>query len=218
MLFKCHLSNKSARTEALPWAGQEQEKSVDAQWPNQLMESQRFTRAAVYVVGYINECRGTGQTGTRASRGWSYYAATTRGMFQSVSSLSLSEGEAGMRTLANIRQDSVWILLSTLRCGRTVGLDWNSWVAHLQSSERFCPGCESLRQVINRGQRDTHSISADEHCGISPFALVEAGVVHNPLSGQCKWLERNKTNALDYMQRSRMLSKYKMYSTKLKVA
>lgn len=35
---------------------------------------------------------------------------------------------------------------------------------------------------------DTHSIGTDEDSSICSLALVKAGVVHNPLSGQCERL------------------------------
>lgn len=41
---------------------------------------------------------------------------------------------------------------------------------------------------------DTHSIGPDEDSSIRPLALVKAGVVHNPLSGQCERLKGSKKN------------------------
>ncbi len=136
----------------------------------------------------------------------SYCATTTRGTRQSVSTLSLSlrgSLEWGHWQTSKKTLYDKWICC---RCGRIVGFNGNSWVANLQGHDIFCPGCESSRllKAINDSDRgrqrdrqkwDTHSISTNEHSSVSPFALVEAGVVHNPLSGQCKRLER-KTNAL----------------------
>lgn len=154
----------------------------------------------------MNECSGTGQTGIRASQGHSYCATTKRGDYQSVSTLSLSlrgSPEWGHWQTSEKTLYDKWICC---RCGRIVGFNGNSRVANLKGHDRFHPGCESSRpeKAINDGDRgrqrdrqkwDTHSISTNEHSSVSPFALVEAGVVHNPLSGQCKRLER-KTNAL----------------------
>lgn len=154
----------------------------------------------------MNECIGTGQTGMQASQGRSYCAATTRGCTsQSAVCRPLWGGgwneDAGkhprrLHTTYEFAVDAVM---------------WEDcwfwfWVANLQVHDRFRPGHESLRQakVINaRGRQkdrkrwDTHSISTDEHSSISPFALVKAGVVNNPLSGQCKRLEtKNKSITL----------------------
>lgn len=41
---------------------------------------------------------------------------------------------------------------------------------------------------------DTHGVGTEEDSGIRPLALVKAGVVHNPLSGQCERLEGSKRN------------------------
>lgn len=39
---------------------------------------------------------------------------------------------------------------------------------------------------------DTHRVGTDENSSIRPLALIEAGVVHNPLFGQCERLEGSK--------------------------
>lgn len=41
---------------------------------------------------------------------------------------------------------------------------------------------------------DTHGVGTDEDSSIRPLALFEAGVVHNPLPGQCERLEGSKRN------------------------
>ncbi len=151
----------------------------------------------------MNECSWTGQTGTRASQGHSYCASTTRGTHQSVSTLSLSLRGSLEWGHWQTSEKTLYDKRICCRCGRIVGFNGNNGVANLQGHDRFRPGCESSRSLkanndSNRGRqrdRDTHSISTDEHSSDSPFALVETGVVHNPLSGQCKRLER-KTNAL----------------------
>lgn len=87
---------------------------------------------------------------------------------------------------------------------------WCWWVAHLQGHDRFHHDRETswAAKVINntvlwkrniddwRNERggwcDTYSIGTDEHSSISPFALVKAGVVHNPLPCQSERLKRKR--------------------------
>lgn len=128
-----------------------------------------------------------------------YCATTTWGTHQSVSTLSRSLRGSLEWGHWQTSEKTLYDKRICCRCGRIVGFNGNSWVANLQGHDIFHPECESSRSLkaINDSDRgrqrdrqkwDTHSISTNEHSSVSPFALVEAGVVHNPLSGQCKRL------------------------------
>lgn len=135
--------------------------------------------------------------------------------------VALSEGVAGLRTLANIRGDVLSDRKHIYEPVADVTCPWRQriWTRRIvvfdADEELICrvmtdsvPDTRSRERqsktpilwVRNIGDRsnerggwwDTYSIGTDEHSSVRPFALVEAGVVDNSLSGQCKRLERQR--------------------------
>lgn len=64
----------------------------------------------------------------------------------------------------------------------------------LQNKERGSRREKQIDYMQDEEIVDTHSIGTDENSSIRPLALVEACVVHYPLSGQRERLEGSKRN------------------------